>query len=75
MEKEGTAHETTRNRLPARVLELQPQDGLVRVHLDCGFPLEALLTAWAAEDLGLKPGDKVQALVKATAVHLVPAPE
>ena len=75
LEREAPALAATRNRLPARVLGLEVQDALVRVHLDCGFPLEALLTAWACEDLALKPGDSVVALVKATAIHLVPAPE
>lgn len=74
LELEAPAQAATRNRLAARVVGLEPQDGLVRVHLDCGFPLEALLTAWACEDLALKPGDAVLALVKATAIHLVPAP-
>ncbi|MBI4914093.1 MAG: molybdenum ABC transporter ATP-binding protein [Acidobacteria bacterium] len=71
-EPEGAA---TRNRLPARVAALERMDGLVRVHLECGFPLEALLSAWSCEDLALRPGDEVLALVKATAVHLVPAKE
>jgi len=75
LELEAPAQAATRNRLPARVVGLDVQDGLVRVHLDCGFPLEALLTAWACEDLALKTGDSVLALVKATAIHLVPAPE
>jgi molybdate transport system ATP-binding protein len=75
LEREDPAHAATRNRLRATVAALEPAGALVRVHLDAGFPLQALLTAWACEDLGLRPGDSLHALVKATAVHLVPAPE
>ncbi len=42
------------------------------LHLNCGFPLEALVTTWACEDLALKPGDNVLAMIKATAIHLIP---
>ena len=75
LERQDPAQAATRNRLPATVTGLEPAGALVRVHLDAGFQLEALLTAWACEDLALRPGDAVHALVKATAVHLVPAPE
>ncbi|RPH35443.1 MAG: LysR family transcriptional regulator, partial [Planctomycetota bacterium] len=36
--------------------------------LDVGFPLTAHITQRAADDLGLKPGKEIYALVKATAV-------
>jgi len=42
------------------------------VTLDCGFPLAALITRSAREDLDLHVGDALTAVVKATAVHLVP---
>jgi molybdopterin-binding protein len=35
-------------------------------------PLEALVTAWACEDLALAPGRPVHALVKASAIRVVP---
>ena len=38
---------------------------LVRVELDCGFPLVARLTRQAAAELALVPGASVTALVKA----------
>ena len=46
------------------------ENPLARVELDCGFPLVALVTAQSATDLGLKPGDAVSAVIKATAVHV-----
>lgn len=75
LEREDPPHAATRNRLRATVTGLEPAGALVRVHLDAGFPLEALLTSWACEDLALRTGETVLALVKATAVHLVAAPE
>jgi len=63
---------SARNQLRARIIGLEPQDPLVRLHLDCGFRLEALVTTWACKDLDLKEGDTVLAMVKATAIHLIP---
>jgi molybdate transport system ATP-binding protein len=45
---------------------------LVRVKMDCGVPLVALVTRASAERLGLVPGRAVAALVKAPSVRLVP---
>jgi molybdate transport system ATP-binding protein len=63
---------STRNHLPGRIAGLETEGALTRVRLDCGFPLEALVTAWACRDLGLTVGDAVTALVKATAIRVVP---
>jgi molybdopterin-binding protein len=43
---------------------------MVRVGLDCGFPLKALITNQAWQEMGLEEGGKVMALLKAPAVHL-----
>lgn len=64
---------SARNRLAGRVTSLVPEGALVRVGLDCGgLLLVALVTRHASEELGLVPGAPVVALVKATAIHLVP---
>ncbi len=63
---------TARNRLPARITALNPEGSLVRIGLDCGFPLESLVTRQACADLGLSEGDGVCAILKAAAVHLIP---
>jgi molybdate transport system ATP-binding protein len=63
---------SARNHLPARILELEVRGALARIRLDCGFPLESLVTAWACRDLGLRAGDPVTALVKATAIRVIP---
>jgi molybdate transport system ATP-binding protein len=61
-----------RNHLSATVLSIMREGTLMRVELDCGFPLAALLTKQACEELALKPGDRVVALVKAPNVHVIP---
>jgi molybdate transport system ATP-binding protein len=63
---------SARNQLTGRVTALQPDGGVVRVTLDCGFPLSALITRPACDDLHLTADSTVTAVVKATAVHLIP---
>ncbi|HUM01408.1 MAG TPA: ABC transporter ATP-binding protein [Thermoanaerobaculia bacterium] len=67
--------ESARNHLPARVVALLAEGPLVRVALDCGFPLSALVTRPARDELGLAPGTDVTAVVKAASVILVPRGE
>ena len=68
----GAAPASARNRLPGTVRTVVQTGPMVRVELDCGFPLVALLTRQAAEELGLAAGARVTALVKAPHVHLIP---
>ena len=63
---------TARNRLRGRITALLPEGPLVRLTLDCGFPLESLVTRHACADLGLVEGEAVTALLKASAIHLIP---
>jgi molybdate transport system ATP-binding protein len=63
---------SVRNQLPAVVAWLSPEGPLVRVGLDCGFDLSALITRPAAEELRLQPGDQITAGVKTPAIHLIP---
>jgi molybdate transport system ATP-binding protein len=65
---------SVRNRLPGRVLSVIPEGPLARVELDCGVPLVAVITAQSAEELQLKSGDALCAVVKTTSVHLTAAP-
>lgn len=71
---ERSPHGTTsaRNRLEARVVSIVDEGPLVRVALDCGFPLAALVTRPARSELGLQPGMEVAVLIKAPSVHLIP---
>jgi len=63
---------SARNALRGRVAAVSPEGPMVRVTLDCGFRLVALVTRRSAEELALAPGREVFALVKAPAVRLVP---
>ncbi len=63
---------SARNRLTGRVTAIQSQGALFRVTIDCGFPLSALVTRSAVEELRLAPDQPVVASMKAGAVHLIP---
>jgi molybdate transport system ATP-binding protein len=62
---------SVRNRLAARVVSVHPGSPLTRVELDAGFPLFAFITRPACEELELRTGMTVTALIKAPAVHLI----
>jgi len=61
-----------RNRLPSVVQAVTRAGPLIRIDLECGFPLVALLTRQACEELALQPGARAVALIKAPHVHLIP---
>ena len=63
---------SARNQLTGRVTSIQPEGGVVRVTVDCGFSLSALITRPACAELGLTENSAVTAVIKATAVHLIP---
>ena len=65
------APSSPRNHLAATVRSVSREGALMRVELDCGFPLVALLTRQACEELVLQAGERVVALVKAPNVHLI----
>jgi molybdate transport system ATP-binding protein len=62
---------SARNQLTARIASRTSEGALVRLGLDCGFQLTALVTRPASEELNLRIGDQVRALIKAPAIHLV----
>jgi molybdate transport system ATP-binding protein len=61
---------SARNVFAATVVSAALEGGLVRVDLDCGFPLAAQVTRAAQDEFGLVVGASTFAVVKATAVHL-----
>ena len=63
---------SARNHLAATIQSITPEGPLVRVTLECGFELIALVTRPAANELKLQVGDTVTAVLKAPAIHLVP---
>lgn len=72
LERGPSAASSARNHLAGRVAGIRPEGPLVRVTLDCGFPLAALVTRQSRSELGLEEGAAVTAVVKAPSVHLVP---
>jgi molybdate transport system ATP-binding protein len=68
----GSAPVTSaRNRLRGIVVALVGDGATVRVELDCGFPLTALLTRQAVAELNIVIGSEMVALIKAPSVHLI----
>jgi molybdenum ABC transporter ATP-binding protein len=71
LERDGGVAGSARNRLPAQVVSVQPGSPLLCVELDAGFPLFAFITRPACEELELRAGVTVTAVIKAPAVHLI----
>jgi molybdate transport system ATP-binding protein len=72
LETRSPGRASTRNHLAARVVGIASEGPIDRIALDCGFPLDALITRRSREELNLTPGAEVTAAIKATSVHLVP---
>ena len=62
---------SARNVLPGRISRITPLGLVVKVEIDCGFPLVAYVTGNAVEDLSLREGKEVTAQFKATAIHVI----
>lgn len=63
---------SARNRMRGSVVEVSPMGPLMKVVLDVGFPLTALVTRQSVMDLDVEKGEVVSAVFKASVVHLVP---
>ncbi len=63
---------SARNRLAARIVAVVPEGPLARVTLDCGFPLTAVVTRQSVDEMGLREGEALSAVVKATSIRIVP---
>jgi molybdate transport system ATP-binding protein len=72
LEQAGSGITSARNHLVGKVSEITPHGVMVQVKIECGFPLVAMVTRGALEDLSLNVGSSVIAAMKAGAVHLVP---
>ena len=63
---------STRNRLPAEVTEVVKGEAAAKVSLRVGEDhMVALITRESADELDLKPGQQVTALIKATDVMIM----
>ncbi len=68
------AQSSARNRINGVILEIISHGPHAKVKIDCGFPLTASITQQSALDLSLKAGMDIVAVIKASAIHVLPAP-
>lgn len=61
---------SARNQLRGIVRSVQPEEGLLRVAVDCGITVQTLVTRAAAEELGVERGLVCVVTFKASAVRL-----
>src|SRR5947199_1212271 len=73
LEKKGAnlPQRSAGNHLLGHIRSLDREGPMVRVDLDCGFPLKALVTNQAHQNMELRERDEIVALVKAPAIHLI----
>jgi tungstate transport system ATP-binding protein len=62
---------SARNVFSGRITSMIAAGPLVRVNLDCGFPLVALITRMSADEMKLENGMAVFASFKAAAIHII----
>ncbi len=72
VEKGRAEQSSARNHLRGVIREIVPAGILMKIVIDAGFDLIALLTRQAVEDLSLQVKAEIFAVFKASAVHLIP---
>ncbi len=73
LEKGSPLQSSARNRMPAKVTGISNEGVMVRVFLDCGFPLIALITSLSCNEFSLSEGSEVLVSIKAPSIHLLSA--
>jgi molybdopterin-binding protein len=61
---------SAQNQFPATVRRVEAVDHTVRVSLDCGFPVQALITEYSVDSLKVVPGAEFYVTFKASAIRL-----
>jgi tungstate transport system ATP-binding protein len=64
-------HSSARNQLAGKIVKIFPFNSQLKVTLDCGFQLIAIITQRSWEELGLSIGQEIIASFKASSVHLM----
>jgi tungstate transport system ATP-binding protein len=67
----GEKTTSARNRFPGEVIKLFPHGSQMRVTIDCGVALTALITRKSALEMALKEGMRVVATVKAVSIKVI----
>lgn len=63
---------SARHTLPAEIVDLIPAGPFIRIVLEAGIRMIAMVTRTSCEELGLKPGCSVYATFKESAFHVIP---
>ncbi|HUS11020.1 MAG TPA: ABC transporter ATP-binding protein [Pyrinomonadaceae bacterium] len=74
IERGQAEQSSARNHLRGTIVDIVPSGVLMKVAINVGFELIALVTRQALGDLHLSKGVEVVAAFKASAVHLIPKP-
>jgi tungstate transport system ATP-binding protein len=62
---------SARNNFKGKVNRINTTGPLVRIEVDCGFPLLGVVTKQAAQELNIAIGKEIYASFKATAIHTI----
>jgi len=73
LERGKPRQSSARNHLSGIIQEIIPIGPQMRVMIDCGFLLTASITKQAVEDLSLRPGEEITAVIKASAIQILPS--
>ena len=68
----GISRTSVRNQFTGKVTKILPNGPFIRLTIDCGFPLTALITRMSCQDLNIGVGTVISAGIKATAIHVLP---
>ena len=62
---------SARNVFAGKITRITTVEPLVRIEVDCGFPLLGIVTRMSAEQMEMAIGKRVYASFKATAIHVI----
>ncbi len=68
----GVSRTSVRNQFTGKITKVMPNGPFVRLTIECGFPVTALITRRSCEDLNLGVGAVIVVGIKATAIHVLP---
>ena len=66
----GEIQSSAQNQFEGTVTAVEPGEHTIRVTLDCGFPVRAVVTGYSRDTLGIEPGARFYATFKASAIRL-----
>jgi len=62
---------SARNNFAGKIIKMISTEPLIRVEIDCGFPLLALITRRSSEEMGLTIGKPVYGSIKASTIGVI----